>query len=211
MRGTFITIEGIDGSGTTTQANALAMNLAQDDGKRVTLTAEPTDSLIGQAIRRLLQNTAVPVDPRTMALLFAADRLHHIQTLVEPALASGRHVVCCRYTLSSLAYQGTLARTGLERNWIEEANRFAMQPNLTILLDIPVQEARARRQRRGAPDERYNSDHELEQVRQAYLRLLPHAGRQTVVLDGRRDKRSLCTEILELALTACAMQGQPSC
>src|SRR5579864_7294663 len=110
-RGLFIVLEGLDGAGTTTQLVRLAERLRRA-GERVVATAEPTDGPIGALIRQALRRRLVHRDGRaltdeSLALLFAADRVDHVAGEIEPALARGQHVLCDRYVLSSLAYQGS--------------------------------------------------------------------------------------------------------
>jgi dTMP kinase len=154
-RGVFIVLEGIDGCGSTTQTALLAEAL-RERGHAVTATAEPSRGAVGRLIRQALSGTdsAVAFDWAAMALLFAADRLHHVQEVITPALQAGHVVVCDRYDLSSVAYQSATAR---EREamvpWIQSLNRFARRPDLTLVLDIDADLAEQRRRARGGPEE----------------------------------------------------------
>ena len=141
----FIALEGIDGAGSSTQA-ALLVDRLRSRGIPAHLTAEPTASPASRAIREMLAGTEMP-DRRALALLFAADRVLHQQE-IEAALARGETVVCCRYVLSSLAYQGAEGGPGAS-DWISDINRLAHWPDLTILLDLPVEVAAERRALRG--------------------------------------------------------------
>jgi dTMP kinase len=134
----FIVLEGIDGSGTTTQLDRLAGHLSAR-GRRVHATREPSAGPVGRLLREILLGghrlpDGSPADGRAMALLFAADRRDHLRREIEPALAAGIDVVCDRYLLSSLAYQGEEA----ERGWVAELARDVRPPDLTLLLDLPV-------------------------------------------------------------------------
>jgi dTMP kinase len=159
--GAFIVVEGIDGCGSTTHAKRLAKTL-RADGCDVRLTCEPTTGPIGALIRQVLQKRLfVPDDagPRafawsTMALLFAADRLDHLDSMIVPALRDGATVISDRYDLSSLAYQSVTAPAG-ERvvPWIREVNACALRPDLTIVIDVNAETAEQRRGRRGANEE----------------------------------------------------------
>src|SRR4051812_35922446 len=100
-QGRLIALEGVDGAGTTTQAQRLAVLL----GARAHVTREPSGGPLGQLLRQLLSGAHADLDPAAVALLFAADRLDHLSREVEPALARGQHVITDRYLLSSLAYQ----------------------------------------------------------------------------------------------------------
>lgn len=159
--GVFIVVEGIDGCGSTTHAKRLAKTL-RVDGCDVRLTCEPTTGPIGALIRQVLQKRLFVPDsagPRafawsTMALLFAADRLDHLDSMIVPALRDGATVISDRYDLSSLAYQSVTAPAG-ERvvPWIREVNACALRPDLTIVLDVSAETAEQRRGRRGASEE----------------------------------------------------------
>ena len=131
----FITIEGLDGSGGTTQLALLADAFAAR-GRTVVRTREPSDGPVGRLIREMLTGGhAIPgqkLSQSTFGLLFAADRLDHLQREVEPKLAAGELVVSDRWYHSSLAYQGT----GAERDWIAMLNARARRPDLTIFLEV---------------------------------------------------------------------------
>jgi dTMP kinase len=169
LSGAFIVVEGIDGSGSTTHARLLSKAL-EARGHEVLLTCEPTHGPIGGQIRQILQKRLfVPDDagPRafswsTMALLFAADRLDHLDSAIIPALREGRVVVSDRYDLSSLAYQSATA--GDERRalaWIRELNRLALRPDLTIVLHVDPDVAAERRGARGTREELFE-EHSIQ-------------------------------------------------
>ena len=128
----FIVLEGIDGSGITTHSKLLHGWL-EKTGQRAVLTKEPSDRPLGACIRRALGHQ-LSFDPRTLALLFAADRSDHLHSVIEPALAGGAHVVCDRYYLSSYAYQSL----DQDLEWIMQMNRECRRPDVTLLLDVPV-------------------------------------------------------------------------
>lgn len=160
-RGRFVVLEGIDGCGSTTHAKRLAKALRKR-GQDVLLTCEPTTGPIGSLIRQVLQNRLLVPDaagPRpfawsTMALLFAADRVDHLDSTIIPALLSGTTVISDRYDLSSLAYQSTTSPAGEDTlPWIRELNRLATRPDLTIVLDVPLEVAEQRRDKRGSTEE----------------------------------------------------------
>lgn len=139
-RGKFIVLEGIDGSGTTTQATHLLGWMAER-GELAHGTRQPSTGPIGSLIRQVLSGRVVgrgadgkaaPVDPASVALLFAADRLDHIATEVLPHLEAGRHVVCDRYVLSSLAYQSL----DTDLAFVRAINAKAPPPDLTIFLRV---------------------------------------------------------------------------
>ena len=167
----FIVLEGIDGSGTTTQLDRLARHL-EARGRRVHPTREPSAGPIGRLLREILLGShrrpdGAPVDGLAMALLFAADRRDHLTREIEPALASGADVVSDRYLLSSLAYQAQEA----ERDWVAGLARDLRVPDLTLLLDVPIPVAAARRRAAGRPDERYDADDVQARVAARYREL----------------------------------------
>lgn len=167
----FITFEGIDGVGKSTQADLLEGWLTQA-GHRVVRTLEPGGTELGQEIRHLLLHRKGEVAPRSEALLYAADRAHHVATKVRPALAEGKVVISDRYFDSSVAYQG--AARDLDVAEVRNISLWAVDgllPDLTVLLDLPAVEAMQRRNRTGAePDrlERERSDF-FDRARQQYL------------------------------------------
>lgn len=164
--GHFIVVEGIDGSGSTTQVNLLAREL-QRRGLPVTQTREPTSGPIGSLTRQVLTRRLGATNPdgtwrspawSTMALLFAADRCDHGDVLIRPQLEQGYVVVSDRYLLSSLAYQSLTASEPDALGWIQHINRHALQPDLTIVLDIDADRACERRRARGEAAELYEVD-----------------------------------------------------
>jgi dTMP kinase len=179
----FIVLEGIDGAGTTTQTERLVVHL-RARGRRAAATREPSDGPVGRLLRQLLLGQhPLPdggkVGGAAMALLFAADRLDHLQREIEPLLAAGSDVVSDRFLLSSLAYQAEEA----DRDWVASLARGVRRPDLTVLVDVPIVVAAARRQQAGRPVERYDSDGYLSRVAENYRRLA--GGQQaTVVVDG---------------------------
>jgi dTMP kinase len=178
LPGQFIVVEGIDGCGSTTHSKRLAKTL-RSEGKDVRLTCEPTTGPIGALIRQVLQKRLWVPDvegPRafawsTMALLFAADRLDHLDSTVIPALREGCIVVSDRYDLSSLVYQTATAPTG-ERvlSWIRELNAWAVRPDLTIVIDVPLDIAEERRSGRGGGEEIFESRDIQRRVAELYAR-----------------------------------------
>jgi len=179
----FIVLEGIDGSGTTTQLDRLAAHLTAR-GRRVHTTREPSQGPIGRLLREILLGghrlpDGTPLDGLAMALLFAADRRDHLTREIEPALAAGLDVISDRYLLSSLAYQAQEA----DRAWVTGLARDLRVPDLTVLLDVPVPVAAARRRAAGRPDERYDADEIQARVAARYRELAAQAP-NTAVLDA---------------------------
>lgn len=145
-RGSFIVLEGLDGAGTTTQGKELVRRL-EERGERAHFTAEPSSGPIGSQIRMMLAGRlkgyrGADWDRRSLALLFAADRLDHLACDIEPKLAAGIHVVCDRYVLSSLAYQSLDNPV----EWVAEINRYARAPDRTFFLRVSAETALGRRQ-----------------------------------------------------------------
>jgi dTMP kinase len=133
-----------------------------------------------------------------MALLFAADRLDHLQREVEPLLASGTDVVSDRYLLSSLAYQAEEA----DRPWVASLARGVRRPDLTVLIDLPVKVAAERRQQAGRPVERYDADSFLARVAENYRQLAAETGAMMVDGMGTRDEVARAIVTLVEALPA---------
>jgi dTMP kinase len=130
-KGPFICIEGLDGSGKTTQAKLLAKKLRKSHN--AVYTAEPSQGKIGAFIRERCLYGEKRLSSVIEALLFAADRVEHVETEVLPALHQGKLVISDRYLYSSLAYQGA---AGLSIEWIEKINEHALQPDLAVFIDV---------------------------------------------------------------------------
>ncbi len=145
-RGVLIALEGIDGSGKSTQAEMLAASLKKD-GHQVVLTREPTHGPAGQKLQSYLLGPSRHLSPGEELDLFMADRREHVAQIIKPALERGKVVLTDRYYYSSVAYQGAL---GLDPNDILAANEaFAPGPDLVIILELPVTEALARLAKKG--------------------------------------------------------------
>ncbi len=189
--GRFVVLEGIDGSGTTTQAARLAERL-RVQGRHVRVTREPSDGPVGTLVRQVLSGRIVVPGGRapgwaTMALLFAADRMDHVESEIEPVVAQGGVVLSDRYDASSLAYQsvssGASAREAVE--WIRSLNRYVRRPDLTIVLDVPADLAAERRLRRGDAAQLYDQS-EVQRALAAFYRDLSRhlPDDRVVVIDG---------------------------
>jgi dTMP kinase len=192
MPGRLIVLEGLDGSGTTTQRSLLAKAL-EADGHAVIETWEPTDGPIGAIIRRFLRGE-LPLDAATVALLFAADRLDHVRQTIRPALDRGAVVVSDRYTLSSLAYQSV----DLDPRWIAEINREALVPDLTIYLDVPPEVCYARITARGQASEHFERLDRLRATARSYRRAIDAArlaGQRVLVVDGPASQEAVLTSL----------------
>ena len=191
-KGVFIVFEGIDGSGKSTHMKKLANEL-RNIGYYVIETAEPSKDEIGSFIRRYAKRNDGRLPVEVEALLFAADRRMHLKNVIEPALRNGHIVISDRYLHSTLAYQGALR---LELDWIRELNRFAMKPDLTILLDILPEFSLQRMKRKKTVFE--ETDY-LSKVRGIYLEFVKQG--EMVKIDADRSKKVIYEEILALVKT----------
>jgi len=166
MAGLFVTFEGVDRAGKTTQARMLRDALRD----RAVAVREPGGTPAGERIREILKDGSIELDPRSEALLFAAARAELVEQVIKPALEDGKVVVSDRYLDSSLAYQGEARGLGVEE--VARVNRFAtggLQPDITFLLELDLAEAAARA---GEADRFEDEGRELQaQVRDAYDRL----------------------------------------
>lgn len=187
--GLFVSFEGGDGAGKSTQLRLLGGAL-EALGREVVLTREPGGTDLGAAIRQVLLH-GDHVAPRAEALLFAADRAHHVATVIEPALERGADVLTDRYLDSSIAYQG-VARA-LSHDDVRDLSLWATQgllPDLTVLLDVTADQGRARR---GGVHDRLEREDDTfhEAVRQGFLRLAAQAPDRYLVLDACADPAHL--------------------
>jgi dTMP kinase len=195
VRGRLIAIEGIDGSGKTSQVRLLAG--AAEKAGTVTVTSEPGATALGAGLRGLLLDPDLPpVAERSEALLMAADRAQHMAEVVAPALTAGRWVVTDRFSGSTLAYQGY--GRGLD---VDELRRLVdwatggIAPDLNVLVDVPVEVGR--RRRRGARDDRLESLGEgfQERVRSGYLALAAADADHWVVIDGVGEVQEVASRL----------------
>jgi dTMP kinase len=184
-----IVLEGLDGAGTTTQAKRLLAYL-QGRGHRSHGTREPSDGPIGRLIREMLtghhailEPSNQPIGQSTFGLLFAADRLDHLQREVLPQLAAGATVISDRWYHSSLAYQGT----GADRDWITALNARARKPDLTLFLQVRPEVAAQRRVAAGRVQELFDDlrlQHEVDAGYRATIAELTAQGERIEVIDG---------------------------
>lgn len=199
--GRFITLEGPDGSGKTSQAARLAAGLGAA-GHDVVLTREPGGTVVGDRIRDILMAPDGRMSPATDVLLFNAARAEHVTEIVRPALAAGRAVVCARYADSTLAYQGY--GSGQPLDTLREVIAYAtggLVPDLTILLDLP---AEAGLRRKPTDDHtRFEVAFDIEyhrRVRAGFLELAAAEPSRWVVVDADRDADAVYADVLAAAL-----------
>jgi len=190
--GRFITFEGIDGCGKTTQFHMLGHWL-RDQGREVVETVEPGGTGIGQQIRRILLNPEnYDLRPRTELLLYFASRAQNVDQVIRPALDAGRIVLCDRFTDSTLVYQG--CGRGLDSGIVLELDRIAcrgLKPDTTLLIDIDMEtslvRARRRNERLAKSESRIDDESAAfhERVRNGYLALAQAEPERFIVIDGR--------------------------
>jgi dTMP kinase len=195
LKGVFIVVEGLDGCGKTTQTYLLAQKLSKN--YPVNLTAEPSRGKIGTFIRQccLYEDKRLPTEAE--ALLFAADRIEHLQNEIKPALDEGKIVVCDRYTYSSLAYQGS---AGLSLDWIKTINARALQPDFAIFIDVPPEKVLNRLQRKKSVMETLETQ---QKVREVYLKYVEKGELVSINGDNPKDAvaEALYAKVLELLRT----------
>jgi dTMP kinase len=208
-RGKFITFEGLDGSGKSTQIERLARKLAAD-GIRAVVTREPGGTAIGEKIRNLLLDTSTSdLSPMAELALMFASRVQHIQEIIQPALAEGRVVLCDRFTDSTEAYQGGGRKLGSEP--VLALHRILcgnLQPDLTILMDSDVAASVKRARRRniarvsgdgGGDENRFEQESRafFGRVRNAYLAIAAREPQRVVVVNARGTPEETHKQILE--------------
>lgn len=199
MSGLFISFEGIDGVGKSTQADLLETWL-QGKGKTVVRTLEPGGTEVGVEIRKILLHHRGDLAPRAEAALFAADRAHHVASKIRPALSRGEIVITDRYFDSSVAYQG--AGRELSQTEVRDLSLWAvggLLPDLTVLLDLPADVARNRRNGSGTEPDRLESEkiEFFERARQAYLDLAKAEPNRFLVIDASATVEQMQQQILD--------------
>jgi dTMP kinase len=186
--GVFICIEGLDGCGKTTQAKLLVKKLKKHYD--ALYTAEPSRGKVGKFIKKNCLHSEKRGSVLVEALLFAADRVEHVQNEVLPALNKGRVIVSDRYVYSSYAYQGA---AGLELEWIEKLNKHALRPDLTIFIDVKPETVVQRLKRKKSVMEDLETQ---KKVREVYLKYVEK--NQLVRLDGNKPKRAVAKDLFRI-------------
>lgn len=207
--GLWVTFEGGDGSGKTTQAARLEAWLA-GEGRTVVRTREPGGTDVGVLVRDIVLHHRGDIAPRAEALLYAADRAHHVETLVRPALARGEVVIQDRYLDSSVAYQG--AGRVLDAGEIRDLSLWATGgalPDLTVLLDLDPAVARTRLDAADKPFDRLESEKAEfhARVRSAFLALADAEPERFLVLDATRPVDELAAVIRDRVAVASGVGG----
>ncbi|MEW6246187.1 MAG: dTMP kinase [Nitrospirota bacterium] len=200
-RGVLITVEGVEGSGKTTQVQRLA-RLLRAEGYRVLETREPGGTPLAESIRRtLLQSTDERMDPRCEALLILAARSQHVARVIKPALDEGAIVLCDRFVDSTLAYQGY--GRGLDVGLLRRLNRFAtggLEPDLSLLFDLPITTGLARRRHNNLEQNRLDRESRRfhTAVRRGFLELAAREPRRIAVFDGTKSAETLADEVASI-------------
>jgi dTMP kinase len=206
--GRFIVLEGIDGAGTTTQTARLVERL-RAEGRHAKGTREPSDGPVGSLVRQVLSGRTVIPGGRspgwtTMALLFAADRMDHVESEIEPVLVSEGIIVSDRYDASSVAYQSvTSGREGSHAvEWIRTLNKHALRPDLTIVVDLPADLAGVRREVRGEAAQLYEQNEVQRALADFYHDLAKHMPDDKItIIDGQGTIDEVHARIYDACLT----------
>jgi dTMP kinase len=197
--GLFLVFEGGEGAGKSTQIQHLAALLSQQ-GREVVVTREPGATEMGARIRAMVLSPGhTPVSPRAEALLYAADRAHHVSTVIRPALARGAIVISDRYVDSSLAYQGAGRALAVDEvSWLSAWATGGLKPHLVVLLDIDPRIGLARAGLRGSPDRLEGESLDFhDRVRASYLDLAAQDAGRYLVVDAMNDEKEIASAISE--------------
>lgn len=214
-RGKFIVFEGIDGAGTTTHSKAIAKKLQEAHGEDSAIwTYEPSELPVGQFIRTILRKQA-GLDGRewcppsqSMAYLFFADRIDHVNRIIEPNLFAGRDVICDRYLHSTFGYQALTSGTSLAKayEWLKPLCRFCTEPDLVIVLNVNPEEAFRRRSSRHGNAELYEVDELQKSLAKYYAGLpvlsgfehFPAPGKMFYHIDANHSQEEVFQECVEI-------------
>jgi len=197
MSGLFISFEGIDGCGKSTQADLLRSYL-ESKGEQVELLREPGGTALSEQIREILLNpNNEKMDPSTESILLSASRAQLTREIIIPALERGNVVICDRYADSTLAYQGY--GRGINLEWLEKLNAFAtagLKPDITLLVDIPVDEALNRMQSKSFDRIEMEGIEFLDKVRSGYLELTDRFSKRYFMIDGMETIEEMSKKII---------------
>jgi len=191
MKGKFIVFEGIDGAGLTTQAELLEKHL-KNKKYEVVLTKEPTNNLIGGIIRAALRKEWITSN-RTLQLLFSADRAHHLEKDIIPALENGKIVISDRYFISTIAY----GMIELEKNWLKAINSKFLLPDIIFIIDVPVEVSIERIKASRFGFELFEERKKLEKIRNNFLELSKEY-KNCFVINGNRSIEEVHKEIVKI-------------
>jgi dTMP kinase len=191
MKGKFIVFEGIDGAGLTTQAELLEKYL-RSKKYEVVLTKEPTNNLIGGLIRAALKKEWI-TSSRTLQLLFSADRAHHLEKEIIPALENGKIVISDRYFISTIAY----GMIELEKDWLKALNSKFLLPDIIFIIDIPVEVSIERIKASRFGFELFEEKKKLEKIRNNFLELSKEY-KNCFVINGNRSIEEVHKEIVKI-------------
>jgi dTMP kinase len=200
--GVFVSVEGVDGSGKTLQVDLLCRRL-EERGTRYLRTREPGGTPVGDAIRAILLDPASVMTVATEAYLYAASRAEHVRRIIRPALAAGMTVVCDRFVDASVAYQGYgMADADVTVDAVREINRYAVggcEPNLTIVIDVPVAVAlrrlRARAGENGEDRIERRGPEFFRRVREGLLAIRESDPRRVRWIDGDRPPHEVAGDV----------------
>ena len=203
MNGKFITLEGIDGAGKSTHLAWLA-DFLRARGREVVVTREPGGTPLGEKLRALL--LAEPMHPDTETLLLFAARAEHLASVIRPALARGAWVLCDRFTDATFAYQAggrgiAEDRIILLESWVQKG----LQPDLTLLFDVPLDVSRARLQETGSVPDRFEREKEdfFARVRATYLERAKRSDGRMHVIDSHRSLAEIREQLEGIVLALC--------
>jgi dTMP kinase len=191
MRGKFLVIEGLDGSGKSTQVKLLFHHLKKQ-GFKIVLTHEPTYERLGKMLREYYLKK---VDlPRVDALLFAADRGENVETNILPSLNQGKIIISDRYYHSSIAYQSA---QGLELKWLLELNKYFPRPDLTVIVDTLPKTCVKRVEKAKPTKVKFENVNFLEKVRKNYLKFPKILDEKIIIIDGNRKIKEVHADVLK--------------
>ncbi len=196
-KGLFITFEGVDGCGKTTQINLLK-DYYEKQGRTVLLTREPGAKGLGVKLREILLNYDGEVSPNCESFLFLADRAQHIDTIIKPAVERGEIVLCDRHTDSTVAYQGYGRGVDLDRiNMLNNIATSGMKPDLTLIFDIDTDTSMARV---GKEKDRMESAgiEFFKKVRNGYLDIAKNEPQRVKLLDGNKSIEEIHNQVLDI-------------